>query len=229
MHRAPSRRALALTAGLLASLTCASALAASTTFTKSQAATLARAVNLRSSDLPGYKSSPNPTTSSDVATGDKLAACAGGVPSSRDLVNTDSPTFTLGQQMISSGVEVLPLPSNVQQDLHAIRSARGQRCIRSLIGAALKQSQTGGVTFAAPKISLLSVPAQGTSGAFGLRLAATASEGSVHITAYVDLLGAAVGHAEVSLDAEGVSAPVSSATEQRLFGLLVRRADAAKH
>lgn len=219
--------------GALACLACASALAASTTFTKTQAATLARAVNLRSADLPGYASAPNPNTASSVAAGNQLARCTGGVTSNRQLVDVNSPLFSKGstqsELQFSSNVVVLPLSSLVQRDLNALRSSRGQSCLRSFVSSTLKQAASNGVKFGSATISRLSVPAHGTSGTFGVRVTSTATEGAARLTFYVDLLGGAVGHAEVSLDVLGLSRPAPGSTEQHLFTLLVGRADAAKH
>src|SRR5580692_3028620 len=65
----------------------------------------AKAINLKASDLPGWKQSPDTTSSSDDATSSRLAACAGAQnPSKVDVVDVSSPNFDQGQTEVSSDV-----------------------------------------------------------------------------------------------------------------------------
>lgn len=221
--------------GAAAALACALAAcggSGASPFTPTQGATLAREVNLRASDVPGFIGSPNPYTATDRAQDRALAACAGGVSPDRALVIINSPSFAVGAgtrtQTIGSSVIVLPSSALVEQDVGSLRSTRGQACLTRSLDAALEQG-SGPASFSRFRISMLSVPMAGTMATFALRLYTVLSAGGRHFAYYTDALGAGIGHGEISLFATSLSRPVPTATEQRLFALLVRRANATAH
>jgi hypothetical protein len=203
--------------------------AASPPLSRAGATALAKAINLTRADLPGSTAAPDPVTASELRSDAQLAACEGAVPPSRYLAKVNSPTLSLGAGLtvreVSSSVTVLPSAALVRQDLRAINSGRGHSCIKQAFAALLRHSVSG-VRFSGGRISALPVSASGTDGAFGLRISLAGSEQGKSLPLYLDVLSAARGPAQLSLEAVSIAAPVSLTVERRLLGVLVRRADA---
>jgi hypothetical protein len=216
------------TAGALAS----AAFAAAATPSKAQAKAFARAVNLRTGDIPGFKTgSVSTTTPSDAKTGAEVASCAGGVDPSRAIYDSDSPDFTqtsgIVHQDISSEVEILPSDGLVAKDLAAVKSTKGKRCLEHYFSQELAAEKIPGVSFGSISLETMKLPAAGASGSFALRFNIPAKISGTTIPYYFDFLGFTLGRAEVTLSALGFAAAVPDTDEQGLFSLLLRRAEAA--
>jgi hypothetical protein len=195
--------------------------------TKAQAIVLARALNLRPEDVPGFGASvPERESSRDRQVAGELAACAGGVGKSHQLAQASSDNFKRGGGLVqvSSGVAVMQTPALAEQDLRALRSARGKSCLARILGSYFNGRQQQGATFGAPTISTGTPPAPGTAGGIALRVTLPVTAHGVTIPAYFDLLGFVYGRAEVSLIAVGIPTAFPAQTEQQLFTLLVHRA-----
>ena len=190
-------------------------------------------INLVGPDLPGWRQSPNVTSSADAAMADRLASCVGTrPPTSDDVVDVNSPYFDQGNAEVTSNVVVVRSHSDGIQDLAAMKSGKLLPCIRKVSVPYLKSQVGAGVTLSAVTINEVHLNWLPSS-SFGYRvsivLSAKASSGA---TANEDLssdsYGFLVGQAEVELDATETSAPgsakPSSALEQRLVHLLDRRA-----
>lgn len=202
----------------------------SSSLTPSQATTLANQINLTSADVPGYSSSPNAESAADKQSGAQLAACAGGVPPSKNIADVNSPNFSAGsgltQMQTSSNVVVLPSSALVQQNLKALTSAKGHACLNTFVSNELSKSTSAGVTFNSGTITSLPTSTAGTDGGFGIRFIISAAAQGVHIPFYLDVLGFAKNSTEVELEALGISKPFPAAEESHLYSLLVSRADA---
>lgn len=225
-------RRRSVTAGslLLSVLALAACGSSSSSLSTSQATTIANQINLTSADVPGFTSSPNPETASDKQGGAQLAACAGGVPPSKNIVDINSPNFSAGsgltQTQTSSNVVVLPSSALVQQNLTALTSAKGHACLNTFVSNELSKSTSSGVTFNSGTITTLPTSTAGTDGGFGIRFIVSASAQGVHIPFYLDVLGFAKNSTEVELEALGISKPFPATQEAHLYSLLVSRADA---
>lgn len=226
----PCRRSLIAASALLSALALAACGSSSSSkpMTTSQATTVANAINLTAADVPGSTSSPPSPTDKQAAA--QLATCAGGVSPSLDIVNIDSPSFSTGsglnQQQASSNVTVLPSSADVQQNLHALTSAKGHACLNSSLNSILSKTTSPGVTFSSGTITTLPFSSTNTDGGFGVRVTVSATAQGLHIPFYVDVVGFAKGPTEVELQTLGISQPYPASEEARLLALLVSRANA---
>jgi len=201
-----------------------------TQLTTAQATTLAGQINLTAADLPGSTASPNPQTASSKASDAELAACAGGVPPSKEIVNIDSASLTTGsdltQNEASSNVTVLPTAADVQQNLKALTSAKGHTCLNTELNKLLTSSGNTGVSFQSGTLTTLPFSSAGTDGGFGVRVTVNAVASGQHIPFFIDVVGFAQGPVEVELDALGISKPFPASEEARLVALLESRTKA---
>jgi hypothetical protein len=217
----------------LGGLTCAAeALAASGPPTKAAAKSFAKAVNLRTGDIPGFKTgAASKTTAADRRMGAAVAKCAGGVDPNRAVYDANSPDFTLAsgivQQDISSEVEILSSSALVAKDLAAEKSSRGKACLTQALDKVFVGSKIPGAKFGKVSVQSTALQANGATGSFAYRFKVTATIHGQKIPYYADALGFTLGRAEVSLSALGFGVPVSSTDELGLFSLLLRRAEAA--
>jgi hypothetical protein len=200
--------------------------------TKAQAVAYARAVNLRSGDVPGMAmTGPGKSEGTrERRSAGSLARCAGVVSQGQQLVDISSPSFTRGkaleQEQISSGVSVLSSAADAAREFAAIRSARGRACITRFAERELSRESSGLLHYRGIVVTRLTAPLAGIGASFGLRLTATlSSPRTTHrFHLYLDFLGLRDGPAEISLNVSGFSRPVSVATERRLLSTLNARA-----
>jgi hypothetical protein len=106
--------------------------------TKSQAKALARSINLKPSDMPGYEASPpDKQTAADRADDAQLARCAGTAGRSKEIAAVSSDTFVKEDdpafQIVGSSVRVVRSASVVRKDLKAWRTQRARNCLRAQI------------------------------------------------------------------------------------------------
>ena len=199
--------------------------------TKAQAIALATALNLQPADVAGFRATPaSPHESAqEKALTRQLEACAGAVGERFRLAEVRSYEFKRAvnglPQEVSSTVSVEQAPANAEQDLNAIRSARGQRCVVKFVNAALKGKKLSGARVGAASIKEGTPPAPGANGAFGIQLDLPISVQGVTVHAYFDLLGFIRGPVEVTLQSVGVNEPFPASTQEHLFSVLVQRAD----
>jgi len=200
--------------------------------TKGRALALAQAIDLQPADVRGFRAIPQPGHESvqEKALAHELETCAGAAGEAHKLAEAKSAAFKREvngmPQEVSSSVSVEQSSAYAQQDLTAIRSARGQRCIVKLVNAALRARNLGGAKVGAVSITQGTPPTAGTTGAFGLRLSLPISVQGVTVHAYFDFLGFASGPVEVTLQSVGVNEALPAAIQEHLFGVLVQRAKA---
>ncbi len=201
------------------------------TLRPAQALVLARAVNLTPGDLPGFSAgtTPKPASPGGGPTG-FLPGCSDLEPNTTDVADSDSPSFETGTadgyQTIGSSVSVMPSATVARRDVALALTSRGRACVVKVLGSGVLD-RPGGPAFGPITVVPLPVRWAGTTVAAGLRITVTETLYGVHVAYITDQLDAAVGSAEISLMASGLTKPVPAATEQRLFALLVQRADAA--
>ena len=186
----------------------------------------AKSINLTAADLPGWKQTPNVSTSSDQALSSRLAACAGAKnPANVDVANVNSPYFDKGETEVSSNVTMVRTHADGLADLEALKSSKLDTCVQQIAVPALNKALPSGATVTNLQVSTFQ-PAGAPHDSFGLRLQITVAvpqQGSVSISA--DDVGFLAGRAEVELDVDqtGGGSP-SSALEQELLSFLVTRA-----
>lgn len=185
--------------------------------TRSQARTVAQAVNLAANDVPGFKaSSVSPHVSS------KTGRCPGEVPPRHWLAFAHSDAFEQGTGNsfleIDSAAAVLPTAQLAKRDLAALNGTRGRQCFagavrRSLAGSGFKLLQLSITTRPAP-----------APGGVGLRLVLRVSNAGTLSTVYADALLFVRKQLSVALDAASIGRPFPPALERRLSQVLVARA-----
>lgn len=185
----------------------------------------ARAINLKSTDLPGWQQTPNQSSSSDQGSSD-LAACVGALdPAKVDIVNVYSPYFDKGPTEVSSDVVIVRARNDALSDLQAMRGGKLKPCVQQVMVPYLKSQMPAGTAitkFAIAMLNLSWVPAE----SFAFRLNITISVKHTHAELSADTIGFVAGRAEIELDLsqEGPTPP-SQALERRLLSVLVARAE----
>jgi hypothetical protein len=195
---------------------------------KSAATSLADAINLKPADLPAYQATPAEKDTADQAANARFTRCIGGVPTSKDIVDIDSPDFSAGAgahaRQLSSNVTVLPSAALAAKDLAAARSARARACFQTFVNELLRKSASGQVTFSSARITRLHPSAKGSDGAFGYRVRVVAKGPAARLPFYVDILGFTKGPVEVSLTGVSITEHLPSTLEERLLNTLATRA-----
>ncbi len=191
----------------------------------------ARAVNLRASDVPGFRRS---STHEQHAAGERraeqeLLRCVGSVGASRGLVESGSGDFqhqaSILSLSVSSEVSVAQTPALAEKELAAFRSGSLPKCLSRYFSKLLSGQRYQGASVSPISTKQGSPPAPGTTGSFGLRFTATVTLHRIPIPLYIDVLGFVKGSAEVSLFATGLPEPVPAKLEEHLFSLLLARAN----
>lgn len=202
--------------------------------TKAQAIAFAHAVNLRATDVPGFHISSEkeePTSATEKHLEHELMHCVG-VQSitHKPLVEIKSGEFEReisgGHQSVSSEVEVVASSKVATNELAAIRSSRTQACLSRYLGLLFNTMKLKGIAVSQPEISSISVPVPATPSSIGFRITAVFTIKSTKIPFTLDIFGFLHGPALITLSTAGLPEPFPAASEQHLFELLVKRADA---
>jgi hypothetical protein len=202
--------------------------------TTAQARAFAAAVNLKAGDLPGFRATAVPKHPDAVEKHlePELARCVGSLGAHSGAVEASSKDYERGAsivtQSVSSQVTVARSAALAARELSAIRSGQLQTCLSHYFNQLLKSQSLHGATVAAGAPKRGSPPAPGSAGSFGLRFTEIFTLHRLRIPFYVDILGFVKGPAEVSLFTFGVPRQFPAALEERLFSLLVERANAHK-
>lgn len=202
--------------------------------THAQALAFASAVNLRLTDVPGFKVSAEHEHESpaEKALEAKMLGCTGGVGSNEGLLKADSKDFHrevgIVNEGVSSHITVVQSAPVAAREFAAMSNPRIRSCLAHytnlLFGLLAKSPESNGMKATPVSITPLSISAPGMSVSFALRMTAAITDRGARIPFTMDLLGFAYGPAEVALFAYALPEPVPAATEQRLFSLLARRA-----
>jgi hypothetical protein len=180
--------------------------------------------------VPGFTASPHHETPADRQNVAQLASCAGAVDPSRRIVDVYPDDFSRGSglqaQQVASSVDVLPSTSLAEQDVMKVTAASARTCVRAYVARALAQSPSSSpVKFGTPSILTLAPPPGTSANSFGYRFVIPVTASGVKVQSYVDLLFHRAGPAEVAFNDLGIGTPFPAPDEQRLFSLLVTRAD----
>jgi hypothetical protein len=212
--------------------------ASSTPITRGNAAAVASAVDLRPSDLPGYRHKFFDPTAQGLRDTAEIEKCEGGVPLSEALLNAHSPTFNGpgvgGTPEVASDVLVWPSAALADRAFAAVPATRGISCFDASFGAALRAKEPEGVSVTVHGAPLRST-VRGCDDTHADRIIATvhvekpATElaprrGATRLsdTVYIDQFGFVCGQVAVGFY---VLAPTPSPSlERHIADLLVRRA-----
>jgi hypothetical protein len=196
---------------------------------------IARAVNLRAADLPGFTSQSAGNNGANPFGAQINSTCSGLVSGARHrrTAHAGSPLFMttsgLRSEQVQSAVEIERSRRVVRHDLAVGRSKHTRVCIASVLKTLKFNEQGTQVTLTNVRVTPLRVAVSGATGSFGLRVHAAVSALSISIPLNIDMIGIAVGRDEISLLAEGTERRFPRKTEQRLTQLLVSRALALPH
>jgi hypothetical protein len=191
--------------------------------TKRQAAALAQSLKLTADDLPGYTLA-HVVGSTDRKAEDKWLACAGGVPRDRTLADFRGRTFqapdsiagSRGYAFVDAVVKVQPSAALATRELARVRSTHGKKCERKYL---LPMSAKANLRF-----SLKDLP-DPAPGAWLQRVRIRYADLSgLVLHEFVDLLWFRRGRVEFILGFSTEGQPFPAAEEQRVFNLMLARA-----
>ena len=229
------RRVLALTA---LALVCgvAGALAVVVTRSGSQSPrAIAAAINLRLSDLPGFRVSNNAGVSTSGDPDTQFQQCFGTVPDAASAPSFDSPDLVSGGglESVSVGSTVsFVTPSVLQRDAAVARNPRFPRCFSDALAAISMSANGVQITASNPTAATLPIPVSASTSVdpvLGMRAAMTWTADGNDIPVYVDVYLVGVGHDELGIFMFSTQDPFSTSTEQRLVNLVVARALGQPH
>jgi hypothetical protein len=194
----------------------------------------ALAVNLRRSDLPGFKvaAEDKHRTSSEGALERKLFECVSGGHSQPALAEQATREYQrkvgVFEVGVSSGVNVAQSAAAADRELAKLRSSRTHGCLQDYLDAVLKGPAFEKAPVQGVSISQGVPPSFGTTGSFAWRIKASFDLHRVQIPFYVDVLGFVYGSARVTLISSGLPLPFPAGDQERLFGVLLSRAKTHK-
>jgi hypothetical protein len=189
--------------------------------TKEQALALARAINLRAADLPGWRAAPNTNTPADQREEDRLNRCAGTVPNSRAIAHLSSPDLSRTTRSYYrdavSEVTVMPTVALANQDLAAAQTKRARRCIAKFLS---KMPPDPNVKVVGTSVQSLPAP---TRHGLGLRIRIRLRLSGQPTVMYGDVFAFVRGRVEVALTTFSFPRLFPAAKERQLVRLLVKR------
>jgi hypothetical protein len=201
---------------------------------RAQALAFARAVNLSVGDIPEASVEKSRTSRTDAEEKREEDACEppadGGDP--HKIAESSSPKLRRGQELeieqIGSSVAILGDERAVARQFALLASPTLRECGARVLTRHLDDKRLSDARWGHVTVSRLAVNAPGASATVGLRIVEDLDLpfSEVTIPFYVDMLGFAIGRAEVALVAASATQPVPAATEQELLALLLARARA---
>jgi hypothetical protein len=203
--------------------------------TRTRALAFARAVNLTAADLPGFASAQHAGAKPQRRAEGELFRCAGarraaGSENSSALATASSPSFEFKHGIIDLGVSsevgVARSSALARAELAALHSGRVRGCFTRYLDSVLSAGRPHGTIVGSVSIEAGTPPAPGASGSFGWRVRATFGVNGLKVPVYLDLLGFVYGPARVTLVSSGALRPFPALAQQRLFSLLLSRAQA---
>jgi hypothetical protein len=197
---------------------------------------LARAINLKPSDLPGFTVQPpdHGSSSSDKIINARMKNCLGpiAVPD-HGGASAQSPTLTSGSGLqvvsVQSQVGILSSKAGVASDFAFIaRNPQVWTCLSSAMSGLSATSNGVTVTFNNVHATPLAASARGADMATGVRLVMTLSARGLSFPMVFDLLAYGVGRDELSFYTITLGADAST-LEQQVAGDMIARALAHPH
>lgn len=197
-----------------------------------EAIALARAIDLRPADVPGFgvSSSHEHEATSEKRLEHELLRCVGGLSADTQVAELSSHAFErqvgMRAEGVQSGVTVQRTPALAARELEVIHGPRVHTCLTHYLDLLLAGRRLGPGRMTPVSISQGTPPASGAAGSFAFRIRSTIVTRGVAIPIYFDLLGFVVGPVQVTLFTDGLPQPFPAATEEKLFLLLLARAKA---
>jgi hypothetical protein len=185
----------------------------------------AKAVELRQSDVGGWRETEHEETAPISAAEKRYDSCTGGVDSARRVVSLLSPVFKGSQVRIWSEVRVMPTATLAQQDLAASVSARAIPCFGAPERRLTAVTPAGGYRKVRETLSRQQPPLPGLPGGFALRITKTYGPpfNAESAAAVTDIDGFVIGPAEVVVTIS--AAEPFPETEKYVVSRLLHRAE----
>jgi hypothetical protein len=201
---------------------------------RAQALAFAHAVNLSVADIPEASVEKKHTAAATASERRESQACErrAGWRNPHTIAQASSPKLKRGQELeierVTSSVSVLGSEQAVARQFALLSSPPVRACLARVLAHSLDDRRISEARWGHVSISRLPVNAPGTSATFGLRVLATLELpfSEVSVPFYEDVLGFAIGRAQVVLAAASATQPVPATTEQELLSLLLARARA---
>jgi len=197
---------------------------------RSAARAFVRAVRLRPSDMPGFKATTESEhkTEAEKKQGHTFMRCVGAVAYQEGFAKGNSknlePETSSSTESVESFVEVARSRRAAAEQFATARSAHVRACLSKFVTKLFTTAGHGVGTVTPVSVAPYSPEAQGTNGTFGWRFSTTLSTHGLRFPVQFDVSGFRYGTAIVALVAIGFPHPFAAAEEQRLFSLLVGRA-----
>lgn len=207
-------------------------IAAYTAPTRAQATAFARAINLTSADVPGFKQSKpehEHTTAAEKRLENAMLRCVH-PESTQAIVELSSQEFkresNAGAESVKSEVAVTSSSTMATKELAVIRSSHARYCMARMLDALFKGKNFSGGHIGPVSITAGTAPASSLGGSFAWQISVTLTFHQIRLPMYIEIIGFVDGPAEVSLFTSSFPRPFDTAAEARLFALLQRRAQA---
>jgi hypothetical protein len=188
---------------------------------------------LRGADLPGFKVSTEQEheTAAEKKLGREFLHCVGPVAFRQGLAEASSKNLeretSTSDESAKSFVEVARSPAAAAEQLAATRSTHARACFARFATKAFRAESHGQGTVAPVSVATFTPVARETNGTFGWRFSTTLSTHGLHLPVQFDISGFGYRMAVVAVFTVGFPHPFPAAEEQRLFSLLVGRAQSS--
>jgi hypothetical protein len=193
---------------------------------------IAGAINLRASDLPGFKAQPSGTGSGNPLNAKAKEACPG-ITSKGHRAFISSPNFqrssSLEVQAVQSQVQIESSRRVAATDVAHLSSPNLPACYRRVFEGLTLPTNGGNVKITDVGVTRLSVTVPGADSAYGIRIKMVMSIETTHIPVQMDQVGFGVGRDLLNFFTMSLVEPLPASMENRLESLIVRRALAEPH
>lgn len=199
--------------------------------TRQQASDATAAINLKLTDLPGFRATPaqqdvDPARPNEDA---PLLTCLRVGGGEEELEQASSPTFDKGQfphVKVVSLVRVYANAAQVAGQVRAFQGPRAPKCISNFFVASAAVG-AGDARVSTPTITRLHPHAGQSDAAFGFRIATTLTTRGRHVPLTFLLYTYAKTHTEVNMTVTLLGKPVPHMAPNAAFAALVARAGRA--
>jgi hypothetical protein len=186
----------------------------------------ASALVLRQTDFPsGWTASTHEDDPSDARLQKELAACAGASDPTTQTAQFDGPDVDNGGAEVSTSANFAASDAAYQKDIAALKSAKYQSCIKTLLGTELQDQLTKsspGVTISGINIDTVDTPTYGDV-TVKLSVSMTLTGPDDTIKLYIDDISYGKDRAEVDLTFSNTGAPFDETLEKSLTAKAVAK------
>ena len=195
-----------------------------------EAKALAKAVNLRPADLPGFKASSEGEheAAAEKRENHHFLKCVGAAASHSPLLEAGSMNFehqsSFSDESARSDVEVAATPAIAAEELAATRSSRARSCLSIFLSRLFRSKGEHEFTLGSLSVTGITPSAPGTSGSFGWHVSTSIIVHGLGVPLRFDFLGFGYRTAMVVLFDLGLPKPFPEAKEHELFARLIGRA-----